>query len=120
MPGYPRWANGEAYSHECCSAGFWPGQGLGVPAFYSYVYPEPDGYATARVRPDAAAYSEDFGQFLLPYDAVRTAADPDAALLDFLQSSYEAAADTAQWNRSELERAPDELERLEHALNRKC
>ena len=118
MPGYPRWANAEAYSHECCSAGFWPGQGLGHPAFYSYAYPEPTGFATARVLPAAAAYSEEFGQFLLPYDAVRSAADPDAALLAFLQSVYEAAADGGGWKREELERVPGEVERLERLLAR--
>jgi hypothetical protein len=118
MPGYPRWANAEAYSHECSSAGFWPGQGLGHPSFYAYAYPEPDGFAGARVSPDAAAYNEDFGQFLLPYDAVREAADPDAALLAFLRSTYEAAADHAKWPREELERAPGELERLERLLGR--
>jgi hypothetical protein len=118
MPGYPRWANSEAYSHECSSAGFWPGQGLGEPSFYSYGYPEPDGYAAARVLPAAAAYNEDFGQFLLPYDAVRTASDPEAALLEFLQSSYEAAADCAKWDRAALERAPGELEQLERSVGR--
>jgi hypothetical protein len=118
MPGYPRWANAEAYSHECSSAGFWPGQGLGHPSFYSYAYPEPDGFAAVRVSPEAAAYSENFGQFLLPYDAVRTAADPDAALLAFLQSTYDAAADHAKWPREELERPPGELERLERSLGR--
>ncbi|TMA34485.1 MAG: hypothetical protein E6J87_06685 [Deltaproteobacteria bacterium] len=118
LPGYPRWANAEAYSHECSSAGFWPGQGLGHAAFYSYAYPEPSGFAAARVLPDAAAYSDDFGQFLFPYGAVRTAADPDAALLAFLQSTYEAAADCGGWKREELERAPEELARLERNLGR--
>jgi hypothetical protein len=118
MPGYPRWANAEAYSHECSSAGFWPGQGLGHPAFYSYAYPESAGFAAARVTPDAAAYNADFGQFFLPYEAVRTAADPDAALLAFLQSTYEAAADLGGWRRAELERGPDDLARLERLLGR--
>jgi hypothetical protein len=118
MPGYPSWANAEAYSHECCSAGFWAGQGLGHPSFYSYAYPEPEGYSTARVFPEAAAYSNDFSQFLLPYDAVRSAADPDAELLAFLQSSYDAAADHAKWPREELERAPGELARLERRIDR--
>jgi Family of unknown function (DUF5996) len=118
MPGYPRWANAEAYSHECSSAGFWPGQGLGHPAFYAYAYPEPDGFSAARVLPEAAAYNKDFGQFLLPYDAVRTAARPDAALLGFAQSTYEAAADLAEWPRKELERAPGEIERLEQVVDR--
>jgi Family of unknown function (DUF5996) len=118
MPGYPSWSNAEAYSHECCSAGFWPGQGLGHPAFYSYAYPEPPGYATARILPESAAYNEAFAQFLLPYDAVRTAADPDAALLAFLQSTYEAAADTGGWERAALERAPGDLERLDRRVDR--
>jgi Family of unknown function (DUF5996) len=118
MPGYPRWANAEAYSHECSSAGFWPGQGLGEPAFYSYAYPEPTGFAAAPVVPGAAAYSEAFGQFLLPYDAVRSAADPDAALLAFYQSVYEAAADSGGWKREELERPTGEIERLERSLGR--
>jgi hypothetical protein len=118
MPGYPRWANAEAYSHECSSAGFWPGQGLGHAAFYAYAYPEPDGFSAERILPGTAAYNEDFGQFLLPYDAVRTAGDPDAALLAFLQSTYEAAATHAKWPREDLERGPDEIERLERLLGR--
>jgi hypothetical protein len=118
MPGYPRWANAEAYSHECSSAGFWPGQGLGHPAFYSYAYPEPDGFSAARALPEAAAYNEDFGQFLLPYDAVRTAGDPDAALLAFAQSTYDAAADCGGWPRKDLERESGEIERLERRLGR--
>src|SRR5207302_6802785 len=76
----------EAYSHEVSSAGFWPGGGaIDYPAFYSYAYPAPEGFAAAPVRPDAAFFSEALGEFILPYDAVRTAADPDGALLDFLQ-----------------------------------
>ncbi len=94
----------EAYSHELSSAGFWPGgSGIDYPAFYSYAYPEPDGFRGAAVRPDAAFFSEELGEFLLPYDAVRTAPEPDAVLLAFLQSTYEAAADVAQWNRVALE-----------------
>jgi hypothetical protein len=97
----------EAYSHEVSSAGFWPGSGaIDYPAFYSYAYPEPDGFRTAKVRPEAAFFSKDLGEFILPYDAVRTAKDPDVALLDFLQSTYEAAADAAKWNRDTLECAP--------------
>ncbi len=88
----------EAYSHEVSSAGFWPGQGLGEPAFYSYAYPEPDGYRDAPVAPDAARYDADLGEFVLPYDAVRTAADPEAALLAFLRTTYRAAADGAGWD----------------------
>jgi hypothetical protein len=94
----------EAYSHEVSSAGFWPGSGaIDYPAFYSYAYPEPDGFRKTKVRPEAAFFSEDVREFILPYDAVRTAKDPDAALLDFLQSTYEAAANAAKWDRSILE-----------------
>ena len=97
----------EAYSHEVSSAGFWPGSGaIDYPAFYSYAYPEPAGFRTAQVRPDAAFFSETVGEFILPYDAVRTADEPDRALLEFLQSTYEAAANAAQWDRDALECAP--------------
>jgi hypothetical protein len=97
----------EAYSHEVSSAGFWPGGGaIDYPAFYSYAYPEPAGFRAAKARPEAAFFSEALGEFVLPYDAVRTAKDPDAALLDFLQSTYEAAAITAKWDRAALECAP--------------
>jgi hypothetical protein len=94
----------EAYSHEVSSAGFWPGGGaIDYPAFYSYAYPAPDGFAAAKVRPDAAFFNKELGEFILPYDAVRTAANPDEALLAFLQSTYEAAADAAKWDRDALE-----------------
>jgi hypothetical protein len=94
----------EAYSHEVSSAGFWPGSGaIDYPAFYSYAYPEPAGFRTAPVRPDAAFFSEALGEFVLPYDAVRTAVQPDQALLEFLQSTYEAAANCAEWDRDALE-----------------
>jgi hypothetical protein len=97
----------EAYSHEESSAGFWPGSGaIDYPAFYSYSYPEPAGFRTTRVRPDAAFFSEALGEFILPYDTVRTAAAPDQALLEFLQSTYEAAANAAKWDRDALECAP--------------
>jgi len=95
----------EAYSHEVSSAGFWPGGG-GVydeAAFYSYAYPGPDGFANARVKPDAAFWSKDLGEFLLPYEALRSERDPDPALLMFLQSTYDAAADLGKWDRSNLE-----------------
>lgn len=94
----------EAYSHEVSSAGFWPGGG-GVEGacFYSYAYPAPDGFAQARVEPAAARFDETLGEFLLPYEAVRTAPDPDAALLAFLQSAYDAAADLAKWDRGVLD-----------------
>jgi hypothetical protein len=97
----------EAYSHEESSAGFWPGSGaIDYPAFYSYAYPEPAGFRATAVRPQAAFFSEALGEFILPYDAVRTAAEPDQALLDFLQSTYEAAANAANWDRDALECAP--------------
>jgi hypothetical protein len=94
----------EAYSHEESSAGFWPGSGaIDYPAFYCYAYPEPAGFRTTRVRPDAAFFSEALGEFILPYDAVRSAAQPEQALLEFLQSTYEAAANAAKWDRDALE-----------------
>lgn len=93
----------EAYSHEVNSAGYWPGPD-GEGNFYAFLYPEPDGYRRAPVAPSAARYDDDHGEFLLPYEAVRTAADPEAALLAFLGTTYDAAADTAGWNREELER----------------
>ena len=97
----------EAYSHEVSSAGFWPGGGgSDHAAFYSYAYPAPDGFKSRPVVPEAAFFSESLGEFLLPYDAVRTAPDPDAALLAFLQSTYEAAAEDAKWDRDTLEGAP--------------
>jgi hypothetical protein len=95
----------EAYSHEVSSAGWWPGHGgLGYPAFYSYAYPSPEGFGSTRVAPAEAFFDEGLGEYLLPYDAVRTAADPDVALLAFLQSTYEAAANAASWDRQALER----------------
>ena len=97
----------EAYSHEVSSAGFWPGSGaIDYPAFYSYAYPEPAGFRATKVRPEAAFFSEGLGEFILPYDAVRIAAQPDQALLEFLQSTYEAAANAAKWDRAALECAP--------------
>ena len=108
-PGAPNVADKvtrEAYSHEVSSCGFWPGgAGLEQPIFYSYAYAEPDGFKDAAVRPAGAFYSRDFGEFVLPYDAVRQASAPDEALLDFLQSTYEAAANAAHWDRAALERA---------------
>jgi hypothetical protein len=96
----------EAYSHEVSSCGFWPGgDGVEEPAFYSYASPEPPGFPMAPIRPGAAFYRRELGQFILPYDAVRQAVAPDALLLDFLQSSYEAAANLAHWERAALERS---------------
>jgi hypothetical protein len=94
----------EAYSHEVSSAGFWPGGGaIDYPAFYSYAYPEPPGFRATQVAPDAAFFSEALGEFILPYDAVRTAAQPEQGLLEFLRSTYEAAANAAKWDRDALE-----------------
>jgi hypothetical protein len=97
----------EAYSHEVSSAGFWPGGGaIDHAAFYAYAYPEPDGFSAAAVRPEGAVYDETLQEFLLPYDVVRTAPDPDAALLAFLQSTYEAAAGLGNWDRAALDSEP--------------
>src|SRR4051812_1482891 len=107
VPHLPDDVAAEAYSHEVSSAGFWPGGGaIDYPAFYSYAYPEPEGYRPTPVRPDAAFFSEALGEFILPYDAVRTAAAPDQTLLEFLQTAYEAAANAAKWDRAALECAP--------------
>jgi Family of unknown function (DUF5996) len=94
----------EAYSHEVSSAGFWPGGGpIDYPAYYSYAYPAPTGFAAVAVRPEQAFFSAELGEFILPDDVVRTAPDPKAALMDFLQSTYAAAAETGKWDRAKLE-----------------
>ena len=104
VPNLPDRVAREAYSHEVSSCGFWPGGGpIAYPAFYSYAYPEPEGFAKAPIRPAAAFYSSDLGEFVLPYDEVRTAKAPDDVLLDFLQTTYEAAASLAKWDRAVLE-----------------
>jgi hypothetical protein len=96
----------EAYSHECSSAGFWPGSGpIADPAFYSYSAPEPPGYSQYPVRPKGAFYHADMKEFVLMYDDVRRAASPRKALLDFLQSTYEAGANRGNWDRAALERS---------------
>jgi hypothetical protein len=97
----------EAYSHACISAGWWPGtpgSPVTEPAFYAYAYPEPDGCPDAPIAPSAARYDLTLHEWVLPYEAVRTAPDPDAVLLEFLQSTYEAAANLAGWDRTALER----------------
>lgn len=105
IPNCPDWVTREAYSHELSSCGFWPGGGpLPYPVFYAYAYPEPGGYNTAPVRPGSACYDASFREFILPYDEVRQAASPDAMLLEFLQSSYEATAKLGKWDRYALER----------------
>jgi hypothetical protein len=107
VPNLPDAVACEAYSHEVSSAGFWPGSGaIDYPAFYSYAYPEPAGYRAAKVQPVAASFNETLGEFILPYDAVRTASDPDQALLEFLQSTYDAAANAGKWDRDALECEP--------------
>ncbi len=104
-PNIPGFINREAYSHEVSSCGFWPGNGgFGRPAFYSYAYPQPAGFAEAAILPAAAFYAKDVGEFVLPYDAVREASQPRELLLQFLQSTYAAAADLAKWDRAALER----------------
>ena len=103
VPGLPDRVAREAYSHEVSSAGFWPGSdAFPHPAFYSYAYPEPDGFRRA-VMPSGAAFNDTLGEFVLPYDAVRAAADPDAVLRGFLEASYAAAADAGNWDRAALE-----------------
>lgn len=104
VPALADWVVREAYSHEVSSAGFWAGAGLGYPAFYSYAYPEPAGFADWKVQPAGAFYSTQLREFILPYDVVREAENPDDTLLAFLQSAYEAAAELGKWDRKSLER----------------
>ncbi len=104
IPNLPDAVTREAYSQEVSSCGFWPGGGpIPYPAFYAYAYPEPLGFSEARVQPDAAFYSPDLHEFLLPYDAVAQSANPDETLLEFLQSTYEVAAALGGWDRRSLE-----------------
>ena len=104
VPNLPDAVAREAYSHEVSSAGFWPGgPGCEGAVFYSYAYPEPDGFRAAKVSPSEARFDATLGEFVLPYEAVRAAADPDAVLIAFLQSTYAAAADAAAWDRDDLE-----------------
>ena len=104
VPNLPDTVACEAYSHEVSSAGFWPGGGaVSDAAFYSYAYPEPPGFRTARIAPSQAYFHEALGEFVLPYDAVRLSPDPDATLLSFLQSTYDAAAVMGNWDRAKLE-----------------
>jgi hypothetical protein len=111
-PNMPDWLLREAYSHECSSCGFWPGgDNAPYPFFFSYAYPPPAGFADASVRPGAAAFDPQLGEFVLPYEAVRESASPDASLLEFLQSTYEAAADLGGWDRAALEMKPPKPEK---------
>jgi hypothetical protein len=104
-PNVASWVMAEAYSHEVSSCGFWPGNGgYGRAAFYTYAYPEPAGFSGTRLQTAEAFYDKGLAQFILPYDAMRQARDPDALLLGFLQETYAAAADLGQWDRKALER----------------
>jgi Family of unknown function (DUF5996) len=104
IPHLPDVITREAYSQEVSSLGFWPGaDAMPLPIFYSYAYPEPDGFSKAKVKPDAASYNAQFHEFVLPYDAVRTAKSPDDAILDFAQSAYDAASQLGHWDRAALE-----------------
>lgn len=104
IPGLPDPITCEAYSHEVSSAGFWPGGGpIDFPAFYSYAYPGPAGFSDAGVAPKAAYFDKNLGEFLLPYDDVRRSSDPEADLMEFLQSTYDAAARLGAWDRQSLE-----------------
>lgn len=104
VPALPDDVTQEAYSHEVSSAGFWPGGGgVDEPMFYSYAYPTPDGFSERPVEPDAARYESALGEFLLPYEAVRASATPEADLLAFLQTTYAAAADLSNWDRQSLD-----------------
>ena len=108
IPNLPDGVTREAYSHEVSSCGFWPGGGaISYAAFYSYAYPEPAGFAEAPVKLGAAFFSTDLREFILPYDTVRQSESPDDTLLEFLQTTYEAAAELAHWDRSSLERSCD-------------
>jgi hypothetical protein len=109
VPNLPDWVAREAYSQEVSSCGFWPGgDALPEPVFYAYAYPEPDGFASSAVQPAAAYYHPQLHEFVLPYEAVRLAHSPDDLLMEFCQSTYEAAAMLGAWNRAELEYAPGE------------
>jgi hypothetical protein len=102
VPNCPDWVQEIAYSHEVSSCGFWLGE-HGEGTFYAYAYPEPNGFGESRAEPPAASYDAKLREFVLPYAEVRAAADPDGMLLDFFQSTYEAAADLAGWDRAALE-----------------
>lgn len=103
MPGLPDRVTRDAYSHEVSSCGFWP-EAPGIePLFYSYAYPEPSGYANCAIGPAAAYFDAKLGEFVMPYEDVRKSADPDSTLLQFLQTTYEAAANCASWDRAALE-----------------
>jgi hypothetical protein len=108
VPNCPDYVTREAYSHECISAGWWPGSigsPVSEPAFYAYAYPEPPGCAESAIGPDGAAYNTAMHEWILPYEAVRRSTDPDTMVMKFLESTYAAAATRGSWNRAELERS---------------
>jgi len=103
VPNCPDYVMKEAYSRECSSCGFWPGGNGQDAAFYSYAYPEPDGYKNYKISSESAYYDETLREFVLPYETMRTSSSPDDTLLTFLQTTYEAAADCANWDRAALD-----------------
>jgi hypothetical protein len=117
IPNLADWVTRESYNAELSSAGFWPGNdAYPAPAFYAYAYPAPDGFSTEPAGPAGALYSQELGEFILPYDAVRRSADPDATVLAFLDATYAAAARRGGWDRAHLERAaptPADVKRLQ-------
>ncbi len=105
IPNLPDWVTREAYSHEVSSAGFWPGgEPMPYPIFYSYAYPTPEGFSAAEIRPASAVWNADLGEFVLPYEDVRASASPEATLLDFLETTYDAAARLGDWDTTALVR----------------
>ena len=106
VPNMADWVTREAYSHEVSSCGFWPGGGSVEPLFYAYAYPGPEGFKDYPVEPIEASYSSEMNEFILPYETMRQASDPDAVLLAFLQSTYEAAANLENWDRAALDYTP--------------
>jgi hypothetical protein len=120
-PNCADWVMEEAYSHEESSAGWWPWTDGPGPAFFAYTYPEPDGYRSASVRPAEAYFDAALGLFILPYDAVRASRDPDATVLDFLRTTYEAGADLGGWDRLALEPSalPDRPPRRPWSISRR-
>jgi hypothetical protein len=115
VPHLPDEITREAYSQEVSSLGFWPGNAaMPTPIFYSYAYPEPPGFSEAKVQPDAAFYESKLREFILPYDAVRNAENPDQVLLDFAQSAYDAASQLGKWDRAALEEKKPALHSAQH------
>ena len=115
VPHLPDEITREAYSQEVSSLGFWPGNAaMPTPVFYSYAYPEPPGFSEAKVQPDAAFYEPKLREFIFPYDAVRTAEQPDRVLLDFAQSAYDAASQLGKWDRAALHEKKPALHSAQH------